>query len=471
MLIEVILSPTLYPLRQTQEAHAVVAVDVLRATSSICAAFQAGAESIVPLDSLEPLADYYRQGYLIAAERGGEKVAVEGVPASCGNSPTEYLQMDLRGRHLAYSTTNGTRAILLATQEAEMVYVGAFANITALCDRLLSDHVEHLVVLCSGWKGDPCVEDTLFAGALTHQLSVRQPHTGTLNDAARYSRVLYQLASARGLYPFCQSGTHIQRLQHKGLDHDVRFCLEADTCPVVPALKRGAKALRRLCSMALLLLMPWLAQAQQDSIAWGRVATSASLFALGTSMHYVPALNSLNVSLQENVQTWRQEGPMQGARIHADDYLQWAPLPTLYILKACGVPARDDWFRMSTLAAESYATMGLLALGGKCAFHRLRPDGTSHNSFPSGHTATAFCGAELLRLEYKESAPVVGWLGYTAAATGLMRIYNNRHWTADVLAGAGVGILSAQLANWLNQRLFPPIMLLSYQPQEHSPLL
>ena len=79
-----------------------------------------------------------------------------------------------------------------------------------------------------------------------------------------------------------------------------------------------------------------------------------------------------------------------------------------------------------------------------------RPDGSARNSFPSGHTATAFMGAELLRREYWNVSPWIGIAGYAVAAgTGFFRIYNNRHWLTDVLAGAGVGILSVQAAYWL----------------------
>lgn len=79
-----------------------------------------------------------------------------------------------------------------------------------------------------------------------------------------------------------------------------------------------------------------------------------------------------------------------------------------------------------------------------------RPDGSSRNSFPSGHTATAFAGAELLRREYWDVSPWIGVAGYAVVAgTGFFRMYNNRHWLTDVLAGAGMGILSAQAAYWL----------------------
>ena len=79
-----------------------------------------------------------------------------------------------------------------------------------------------------------------------------------------------------------------------------------------------------------------------------------------------------------------------------------------------------------------------------------RPDGTSFNSFPSGHTATAFMGAELMNQEYKHQSIWYSIAGYTVATgTGVFRMYNNRHWLSDVVAGAGVGILSAKAGYWL----------------------
>src|SRR5690606_29011205 len=79
-----------------------------------------------------------------------------------------------------------------------------------------------------------------------------------------------------------------------------------------------------------------------------------------------------------------------------------------------------------------------------------RPDITAYNSFPSGHTATAFAGAEFLLQEYKDKSIWYGISGYVVATgTGLMRIYNNRHWLTDVAAGAGIGILSTKIAYWV----------------------
>ena len=76
----------------------------------------------------------------------------------------------------------------------------------------------------------------------------------------------------------------------------------------------------------------------------------------------------------------------------------------------------------------------------------IRPDGGPH-SFPSGHTANAFLGAHIAWKEFKDSSPVLAYSGYALATfVACSRLYNNRHWVADVVAGAGFGILSVELA-------------------------
>jgi membrane-associated phospholipid phosphatase len=84
----------------------------------------------------------------------------------------------------------------------------------------------------------------------------------------------------------------------------------------------------------------------------------------------------------------------------------------------------------------------------------LRPDGSAYNSFPSGHTATAFANAEFMRMEYKDVSPWYGIAGYAVATgTGLLRMYNNKHWFNDVVAGAGFGIAGTRLAYWLYPKI------------------
>ena len=229
MKIEVSLTPALYPYRTLQHPHATVAIDVLRATTAVCAAFQAGCSEVVPLDSLDGLQPYRQKGYKLAAERNGSKVG----DAEYGNSPTEYLRHDLSGIRLAYSTTNGTVTILRAA-DADLTFCGSFANLSALADRLKREGMD-VVLLCSGWKNDFCIEDTLVAGALIDKLSnLAEPH----GDAANMALTLWHQAQADP-YAYCSSATHVHRLQRLGAAEDIYFAFRMDTCPVVPVLKDG----------------------------------------------------------------------------------------------------------------------------------------------------------------------------------------------------------------------------------------
>ncbi|MBQ9416995.1 MAG: 2-phosphosulfolactate phosphatase [Bacteroidales bacterium] len=226
MNIEVALTPSLYPHRTLTGNHTTVAIDLLRATTAICAAFQAGCREIVPLASLDGLASYRQAGYAIAAERGGKKIG----DAEYGNSPTEYLHSNMQGIRLAYSTTNGTRSILAAA-DALHTYVGAFANLTALTSRLAADGLD-AVLLCSGWEGNFCIEDTLVAGAIIERLGTQASPCG---DAAQMAVALWQAAQPSPL-AYCERCTHVHRLQAFGAEADISFAFEQDTCPLVPTL-------------------------------------------------------------------------------------------------------------------------------------------------------------------------------------------------------------------------------------------
>lgn len=138
-----------------------------------------------------------------------------------------------------------------------------------------------------------------------------------------------------------------------------------------------------------------------------------------------------------------------------DDYLQYAPGLAAVIMKACGVQSRSSWGRMIVSDAFSVAIMAAVVNGMKYSIGTLRPDGSTHNSFPSGHTATAFTAAHILHKEYGELSPWISVGGYTVATfVGVSRILNNRHWISDVLAGAGIGILSTELGYFLSDLIF-----------------
>ena len=139
-----------------------------------------------------------------------------------------------------------------------------------------------------------------------------------------------------------------------------------------------------------------------------------------------------------------------------DDYLQYfGPAMTLG-LKVSGVEGRSDWIRFLSSAVMTYACEAILVNGIKYTSRELRPDGSTRNSWPSGHTATAFAGATLLHKEYGLTrSPWYSVLGYSVAtSTAVMRVLNNRHWVSDVFSGAGIGIMSGELAYALSHVIF-----------------
>lgn len=139
-----------------------------------------------------------------------------------------------------------------------------------------------------------------------------------------------------------------------------------------------------------------------------------------------------------------------------DNYTQYVPLALAIGLKIGGVESRSDWPRFWASSAASAAIMAGLVNGIKYTASEMRPDGSTRNSWPSGHTATAFMAATILHKEYGMTrSPWFSLGAYTlATATGVMRVLNNRHWISDVLSGAGIGILSVELGYGLMDLLF-----------------
>lgn len=139
---------------------------------------------------------------------------------------------------------------------------------------------------------------------------------------------------------------------------------------------------------------------------------------------------------------------------HADNYLQFAPAVAVYGLNLVGIKGQHSLLDATGLYLLSSAITGGTVLILKSATHRERPNGAGFNSFPSGHTANAFAAAEFLRQEYRDVSPWYGIAGYAVAtATGTLRMYNNKHWFSDVVAGAGFGIISTKVAYFVYPKL------------------
>lgn len=158
--------------------------------------------------------------------------------------------------------------------------------------------------------------------------------------------------------------------------------------------------------------------------------------------------------LDSHVSNWVQT-KMPGFEMVFDDYIQYAPWAAHVTMGLCGVKGVSK-NRYQVLTADALAAVMMVSVvqGLKYSINRTRPNGHSV-SFPSGHTAAAFTGATLLAHEYANRSIWIPIAGYTVAtATGVMRVLNNRHYVSDVVVGAAIGILSAELAYWATDAIF-----------------
>ena len=162
----------------------------------------------------------------------------------------------------------------------------------------------------------------------------------------------------------------------------------------------------------------------------------ATLITYGSLSLAIPALDNLN----------------KGNKF--DNYTQYLPAAAVYGLNLAGVQGKHNLRDRTIIFATSQIINTGLVMGLKHTVQEERPDGTNNLSFPSGHTANVFSTAQFMFREYQDSNFWLSLAGYPLAAfTGVYRVINNRHWVGDVVAGAGIGILSTELAYWL----FPTI--------------
>lgn len=154
-----------------------------------------------------------------------------------------------------------------------------------------------------------------------------------------------------------------------------------------------------------------------------------------------------NRSFRFKVKEWRNKN-MYHFRTRIDDFLQFAPLVSVYAFHEIGMSHQTEMEDLNKIALKSQVLMLGTVYILKTTTKNIRPNGAKH-SFPSGHTAEAFAGATLLSIEYGKDYKWVPYVAYgTAGLVGAFRIANNRHYISDVLFGAGLGILSTKIAYW-----------------------
>ncbi|MFT7343525.1 MAG: 2-phosphosulfolactate phosphatase [Lentimonas sp.] len=209
----------------------VVVIDVLRATSAICAAFANGVKSIIPVSTVEEALEYKKKGYLAGAERKGQ--IVEGF--DFGNSPYTYMNEELRGKEIVLTTTNGTKALDIA-KDAEIVVVGSLLNLDAICEWLQKQN-KNVLCLCSGWQDKFNLEDTICAGAICESLIDSGNYTSD-EDSSIAAKYLFKSAK-NNYFGYLKSSSHRRRLKNLNLNEDIKYCLTPNQNDVIPILRDG----------------------------------------------------------------------------------------------------------------------------------------------------------------------------------------------------------------------------------------
>lgn len=161
----------------------------------------------------------------------------------------------------------------------------------------------------------------------------------------------------------------------------------------------------------------------------------ASLIAVGAAGTAIDGMNDFHLfSRKDSVK-----------RVRVDDYVEWGMLGWVFACDLLG-KEKHHWLDQFFLLGIAEGLNAGMVHTLKNVVDERRPDGCPY-SFPSGHTANSFLGAHMAYKEFKDSSPFLAYSGYAiATAVGVSRICNNRHWVADVVGGAGFGILSVELA-------------------------
>jgi len=230
MRLDALLLPRELPIRPRPELFA-VAIDVLRATTSIVVAFQHGCRSILPVASLEEAerARATTPDAVLAGEQGGRRIP----GFNLGNSPREFTREAVGGRDVILTTSNGTKT-LRAVSGGRTVAIGAFLNRSAVGDWVVARGADSLIV-CSGYEGGFSLEDAVCAGAIVERTV--QLATGLiLGDGARGCQALWQRFGSDLVRLFRETDWG-RRMLALGFEGDLGVCAELDATAVVPLMQ------------------------------------------------------------------------------------------------------------------------------------------------------------------------------------------------------------------------------------------
>lgn len=215
--------------------RAAVAIDVLRATTTITTALANGADTVVPVltpdEAFQVVRDNPDREFLLGGER--KAVLIPGFHA--GNSPLEYPESRVKGRPLLFTTTNGTRAIRRAAG-ADRVYIASFLNAPAVAQELALLGKD-VAICCAGTHDQFSLEDTACAGAIIEFMSGPESHL-ELNDLGLVARELFRRYDGR-IGDLLHQAEHGQTLLKLGMSEDLFYCAQLGASTLLPQFVEG----------------------------------------------------------------------------------------------------------------------------------------------------------------------------------------------------------------------------------------
>lgn len=228
--VEVCFSPLSWPLYQRENA-VIIITDIFRASTSICAAFQNKIKSIIPVSKVEESIAYKEKGFIVSGERDGKVLDC----AEFGNSPFNFMEPHLQGKTVVMNTTNGTQAINLVRKGNNLVGIGAFLNLHAICNWAMQKK-RPVIIFCAGWKNKFSMEDALFAGAaVEYIINKGAGEFHTLCDSAIASTDLWEKARSNPR-AYIEKAAHRHRLRKMGLDDILDYSLQLNINKCVPVV-------------------------------------------------------------------------------------------------------------------------------------------------------------------------------------------------------------------------------------------
>ena len=220
----------------------VIAIDVLRASTTIITALHNGAREVIPVTTVESAVKLAGQlagdVVLLGGERGGRMI--QGF--SLGNSPAEYSTERVKGKSIVFSSTNGSQVLVNGRYAREMVVCG-FVNMRLVVD-FLRERPRDFILACAGTNGAFSLEDAVCAGMVVHELVKDTSLEATLSDGALAAESLYR-SYGKNVLKLLHSTQHGRHLQDIGFEDDLKLCASVDSIPVLPQLEGNVIRLKR----------------------------------------------------------------------------------------------------------------------------------------------------------------------------------------------------------------------------------